>query len=181
MSTTRRTPGVFSSPPPRDEQGKKVCRNCKGPLKRQNQHNCNSKCSEEWAMKTTPAFMRRAMFLRDHGICALCGADTEAQKKEYVRAVKQYGTGYCRPVEQLREQFGVTVNRGASSDWWDADHIIPVTEGGGECGLENMRTLCIPCHKKETAKLRKRIAAQAREKRAIENDRQGLFADQVSE
>jgi hypothetical protein len=29
---------------------------------------------------------------------------------------------------------------------------------GGECGLDNYRTLCILCHKKETAKLRKKIA-----------------------
>ena len=36
---------------------------------------------------------------------------------------------------------------------WDADHIIPVKEGGGQCGLENIRTLCIKCHKTETKKL----------------------------
>ena len=29
---------------------------------------------------------------------------------------------------------------------WQADHIIPVAEGGGLCGLENMRTLCTFCH-----------------------------------
>jgi hypothetical protein len=23
-----------------------------------------------------------------------------------------------------------------------------LTEGGGECGIDNFRTLCIPCHKK---------------------------------
>ena len=33
---------------------------------------------------------------------------------------------------------------------WDADHIIPVKEGGGQCGLDNIRTLCISCHKKVT-------------------------------
>ncbi len=38
---------------------------------------------------------------------------------------------------------------------WDADHIIPVKEGGGLCGLENMRTLCIKCHKNVTALLYK--------------------------
>ena len=36
---------------------------------------------------------------------------------------------------------------------WDADLIIPVKEGGGMCGLENIRTLCIKCHKMETKKL----------------------------
>ena len=30
---------------------------------------------------------------------------------------------------------------------WDADHIVPVCEGGGMCGLENIRTLCLKCHK----------------------------------
>ena len=33
---------------------------------------------------------------------------------------------------------------------WDADHIIPVVKGGGQCGLDNLRTLCIKCHKNET-------------------------------
>jgi hypothetical protein len=41
---------------------------------------------------------------------------------------------------------------------WQADHILPVCEGGGECGLENYRTLCTDCHKKETAALARRRA-----------------------
>ena len=43
---------------------------------------------------------------------------------------------------------------------WQADHIVPVVEGGGECGLENIRTLCTSYHKSETAKLRKRMAGK---------------------
>ena len=39
---------------------------------------------------------------------------------------------------------------------WQMDHILPVSEGGGSCGLENLRTLCIGCHNKETNKLTKR-------------------------
>lgn len=42
---------------------------------------------------------------------------------------------------------------------WEADHIVPVVEGGGECGLEGYRTLCLHCHKRETAKLARRRAA----------------------
>ena len=37
--------------------------------------------------------------------------------------------------------------------FWQADHIVPVCEGGGECDLSNYRTLCTPCHDKETRKL----------------------------
>lgn len=40
---------------------------------------------------------------------------------------------------------------------WDADHIRPVAEGGGECDLENLRTLCLMCHREATAELRRRM------------------------
>lgn len=40
---------------------------------------------------------------------------------------------------------------------WDADHILPVCEGGGECDLENIRTLCLACHKDVTYRLRHRL------------------------
>ncbi len=35
--------------------------------------------------------------------------------------------------------------------WWDADHIRPVAEGGGVCGLDNLQTLCLACHRQKTA------------------------------
>ena len=41
--------------------------------------------------------------------------------------------------------------------FWEADHIIPVSEGGGECGLDNYRTLCVMCHKKATEELNRRL------------------------
>lgn len=31
---------------------------------------------------------------------------------------------------------------------WDADHILPVKDGGGALGLTNMRTLCKACHRR---------------------------------
>lgn len=50
--------------------------------------------------------------------------------------------------------------------FWDADHIEPVDEGGGLCGLENYQTLCINCHKKKTAEQKQRKAARAAERRS---------------
>lgn len=41
---------------------------------------------------------------------------------------------------------------------WEADHIVPVVEGGGACGLDGLRTLCRQCHVAETRKLRARLA-----------------------
>jgi hypothetical protein len=48
--------------------------------------------------------------------------------------------------------------RGLESSLWEADHIVPVSEGGGQCGLDNYRTLCVPCHKAETARLKREQA-----------------------
>jgi len=42
---------------------------------------------------------------------------------------------------------------------WEMDHILPVVEGGGDCGLDNLRTLCWACHARETADLARRRAA----------------------
>lgn len=36
---------------------------------------------------------------------------------------------------------------------WEADHILPVHQGGGACGLDNFQTLCKNCHKEKTFKL----------------------------
>jgi hypothetical protein len=33
---------------------------------------------------------------------------------------------------------------------WEADHRVPVWNGGGQCGLENLQTLCVACHRAKT-------------------------------
>lgn len=42
-------------------------------------------------------------------------------------------------------------------DFWQADHVVAVAEGGGSTGLDNLRTLCTPCHGTETEKLFARL------------------------
>lgn len=46
-------------------------------------------------------------------------------------------------------------------DLWQADHRIPVAEGGGECDISNYRTLCTACHQQETAALHRRLKGKA--------------------
>lgn len=38
------------------------------------------------------------------------------------------------------------------------DHIIPIANGGDELNVDNLRTLCVVCHKKVTAEWRKERA-----------------------
>ena len=45
---------------------------------------------------------------------------------------------------------------------WQADHIVPVAEGGGLCGLDGYRTLCSDCHKRVTRQLNQRLKEKRR-------------------
>lgn len=162
MSTRRRTDGVYSRKRPLGPNGERICYNCNGPLPKGKPFNCSSKCSEEWRCKTSPSHLRFVLFQRDKGICALCDSDTVDLKKQYdaIRTrLKQTHTYRYQDGEagDFLKLHGIPWGR-IISDWWDADHIVPVTEGGGECGTDNLRTLCIPCHKKETAELHRRLA-----------------------
>lgn len=49
---------------------------------------------------------------------------------------------------------------------WQADHIIPVAEGGGLCGIDGYRSLCTACHRRETTALAMRLADKRRLERA---------------
>lgn len=49
---------------------------------------------------------------------------------------------------------------------WEADHIVPLAEGGAP-GPENARTMCLRCHKAETAALAGRLAAARRPQLAL--------------
>ena len=44
-------------------------------------------------------------------------------------------------------------NCGVYDENWQADHITPVSMGGGACSLENFQTLCNDCHKEKTFNL----------------------------
>ncbi|HJX65922.1 MAG TPA: HNH endonuclease, partial [Polyangia bacterium] len=60
---------------------------------------------------------------------------------------------------------------------WEADHIVPVVEGGGASReadpLANLRTLCRHCHKAETRALAARRAATRRQQMALPLDTKG--------
>jgi 5-methylcytosine-specific restriction enzyme A len=154
MSKTRRTRGVWDTPRPLGPNGEKLCYNCHGPLPKGKPYNCSEKCSKEWRLRTSPNQVRWELLKRDKGVCAVCGTDTIAIQKLYDKLPK---TEAEERAEFLRK-YKIPPGR-VSTNWWDADHIVPVIEGGGECDLSNYRTLCIPCHKKATKDLHERLKA----------------------
>lgn len=79
----------------------------------------------------------------------------------------------CRWVdEDIERVFGPGIG---TTHTWEADHIVPVIEGGGECDISNLRTLCLPCHRAETAKLARR-RADARKAAKAKQDKQLQFS-----
>lgn len=61
----------------------------------------------------------------------------------------------------VRQGFNVRGFHYVTGSLWDMDHQVPVEEGGGGCGLDNLLTRCHPCHKAKTA-AQARAKAQAR-------------------
>jgi 5-methylcytosine-specific restriction protein A len=93
--------------------------------------------------------LRECVFERDAGVCALCALDTHKLRRRIMRLPF---SARMQEIRALQEQGAVHKGR---KTWWEADHILPVVEGG-DSNLENMRTLCIPCHRGVTSELRAR-------------------------
>ena len=124
--------------PDRNDAGEPICRWCKAPVVPPRRTFCGDVCVHEWKIRSSPWYVRREVKKRDKGICRLCGLNVVKAHREWTRA---------KPL---------TPDRAARRRWraarprWEADHIIPVADGGGECGLQNYRLLCRPCHVRVT-------------------------------
>ena len=128
--------------PERDQSGAPVCRWCRGPVAPPRRTFCGEACVHEWKIRSSPWYVRREVKKRDKGTCRLCGLNVVKAHREWTRAKP--------PV----------TDRAARKRWraarplWEADHIVPVADGGGECGLDNYRLLCRPCHLRVTLEWR---------------------------
>lgn len=131
---------------------------------------CSSKCEKDMKAKASSGAARRQLMKRDRGICAMCNLDCNRLIKRLQSIEKGPENGSEKPIwKQQREQLlsrkeyqhfssrlskamkeGI-IEKALSGKAWQADHIIPVFEGGGHCTITNLRTLCTACHKDVTA------------------------------
>ena len=106
---------------------------------------CSPECVHELQLRTNGRYLRDCVYKRDKGICKLCNTDTKLIAKTALSLTGEKKKEYLKENRvSLKRKIWIRKHGGGL---WDADHIIPVKEGGGMCGLENIRTLCIKCHK----------------------------------
>src|ERR1700753_1323866 len=150
MSTTRTMPGgwVDRKNVPRGPNGRGLCRWCSLEVPPRRFTFCSEFCVHEWKLRSQPGYLRDQVFLRDKGLCASCCIDT----------VKEFRRLRCaRGANRSKLMLHWGLSKRVRKSLWDADHIIPVAEGGGECDLDNMRTLFLKCHRAVTDLLRARL------------------------
>jgi 5-methylcytosine-specific restriction endonuclease McrA len=140
---------------------------------------CGPDCVHEWKLRTQPAYQARHVLERDAGVCASCGLDCvallsrlRAARRAQRLASKLWSRGFVDDAETLsweRDRDGPFADllrevelprhlQRLTRRLWEMDHTRPVAEGGGACGLDNLRTLCWACHARATAELAARRA-----------------------
>ncbi len=184
-----RTVRTYSVPVEKDADGYPLCRQCKTSIRDGKRPKLRTFCGKPeclhlWKLKSDASYQAKHVLERDKGVCALCGLDCvglladlktlAAREAELSRVHRGKGLGPVAgkfaslhpkwfPEFTARcDDLGLPRHlRDLRRRLWEMDHTVPVIEGGGSCGLENLRTLCWACHRAETAKLAAR-RAQAR-------------------
>lgn len=162
-------------PYPKDENGKPLCRWCRKPVLPPRKSWCGDACVEEYRERYDTVYQRKLVLRRDRGVCVACRLDTVRLAQD-VRA--QFKAGDRLGAAQRLVEAGL---RATDLRWkargliplWQADHIVPVVEGGGGTGTDNLRTLCLGCHRKVTRDLMARRRAARKAERDAEKAAKG--------
>ena len=148
--------------------GRNLCRKCHKEVPAGRTAWCSEECQDEVYTLVYWSHARHKAFMRDRGTCLKCGLDTDYLESFLLKVrsldkelqtltainLKKMNYNIITPTRFGRMYYG---------HLFEIDHIIPCIEGGDN-RLENLRTLCIPCHKRGT----KELAGRRAEKRKKE-------------
>ncbi|POO01949.1 SNF2 domain-containing protein / helicase domain-containing protein / HNH endonuclease domain-containing protein [Trema orientale] len=173
---------------------KPLCKLCQEPCKSSNAMEpeffedlfCNLECYEEYRIRTSNRSLRQELFQLENGICTNCQLDCHklvvhirplslAMRREHIEKV-------APRIASRRKLRDKLIKDPKEGNAWHADHIVPVYRGGGECKLENMRTLCVACHSDVTkAQCAERRLTRANAKKQLKAFLNGLKDVQSNE
>lgn len=145
---------------PRGPNGRALCRFCQQEVPKGRRTFCSDLCVHHHKLRTQPGYVRSCLAKRDKGVCAECGLDTQAEAKRLMATRPGSRGDFAAWCTEFEERLGASPGSRNYYRYWDADHVKPVAEGGGECGLDNYQTLCILCHKAKTAKQKKQAVTK---------------------
>lgn len=175
---------TLPEPRPRGPNGERYCRRCGAELSGRRMAWCSDQCSLFARIEVGwQGAARQYLRERDGGVCAACGLDTQALAKWLYRlagsrsrwrlpsfqdlVVFRRGDRALAAVRDLKRRgFDVpelSHRKALIRTLWHADHIVPIVEGGS-LSPENLQTLCVPCHKADTAAIAARKAALRRQR-----------------
>jgi len=127
---------------------------------------CSQSCVEEGRVRrggwNSSTKIREQLFALEKGVCTKCNIDAHALfcKMKALSAPAERLNALLNAkwkLPQTRQATDRLLSDPKESDFWQADHELAVAEGGGSTGLDNLRTLCTPCHAGETEKLFARL------------------------
>ena len=134
-----------------------ACRWCGDEIAPPRRTFCSDECVHFHLIRTSGTHVRKALRVRDSCVCAVCGVDAGAAFSAARKAVRDaVASGSRSAAEALHDSVGGTgfvtfarlhTNRRGrckvkEGSFWQADHLRAVADGGGSCGLDNLRTLC---------------------------------------
>jgi 5-methylcytosine-specific restriction endonuclease McrA len=132
---------------------------------------CSAACVHVWKLTSQPAYARRMVGRRDHGICVECHPDVQRLIAD-ADAMTSIQMPHLQPGSRERHDAFMTLLSPHRCGAWEMDHILPVVEGGGvpddiaaltaEAVLANLRTLCRAHHRAVAAALARRRAEARR-------------------
>jgi 5-methylcytosine-specific restriction protein A len=138
---------------PKSENGYNLCRFCNKEVLPPKKTMCSPECVHQILLRTSNKYLRNCIFQRDKGICSLCNIDTKKIAKDIINADNELKMELIKKY-QIPKNRRIWIKK-CGGGLWDADHILPVMMGGGCSDLNNLRTLCIICHKEVTKSLKK--------------------------
>ncbi|XP_073123529.1 uncharacterized protein [Henckelia pumila] len=147
---------------------------------------CTLNCFEEYRSRTSSRFLREGLFQIEKGICTCCQLDCHRLVENLMPLSLEKRPMYIKKVAPKiadhKKLLDKLVHDPKEGNAWHADHIIPVYKGGGECKLENMRTLCVACHAAvTTAQCAERRIARNKAKKQLKDIMNGLTDAHKSE
>ena len=95
--------------------------------------------------------------LNGRGLCRWCSLEVPPRRFTFCSPYCVHEWRLRSQPAYLREQVLLRDKGMCGSCGVDTLFQAPVVEGGGECDLANIRTLCLRCHRAATAALRERI------------------------